>query len=104
MIAAERSRQVLCEGFTPEHDDTHNGGQLSWAASAYASVGSAVIRGATAEEFPLDMMLCEGDWPGCEGWDSWWKPSDDPIKNLVKAGALLAAEIDRLLRSREERF
>lgn len=26
-----------------------------------------------------------------------WKPSEDPIKNLVRAGALIAAEIDRLL-------
>jgi hypothetical protein len=34
-------------------------------------------------------------WP----WDpSWWKPSPDPIRNLVKAGALIAAEIDRLQR------
>lgn len=36
-------------------------------------------------------------WP----WDeNWWKPSLDPIRNLVKAGALLAAEIDRLQRSK----
>lgn len=35
------------------------------------------------------------EWP----WDaSWWKPSPDPIANLVKAGALIAAEIDRLQR------
>jgi hypothetical protein len=34
-------------------------------------------------------------WP----WDQdWWKPSPDPIRNLVKAGALIAAEIDRLQR------
>ena len=31
-------------------------------------------------------------WP----WDDeWWNPSPDPITNLVKAGALIAAEIDR---------
>ena len=38
-------------------------------------------------------------WP----WDmKWWKPSDeDPIRNLVKAGALIAAEIDRLQRRTE---
>jgi hypothetical protein len=36
------------------------------------------------------------DWP----WDErWWKPSNDPIRDLVKAGALIAAEIDRLQRS-----
>jgi hypothetical protein len=33
-------------------------------------------------------------WP----WEpEGWKPSDDPIRNLVKAGSLIAAEIDRLL-------
>lgn len=34
-------------------------------------------------------------WPWATDW---WKPSDDPITNLVRAGALIAAEIDRLLR------
>lgn len=36
-----------------------------------------------------------------DGWpfgQDWWKPSNDPIRNLVKAGALIAAEIDRLHR------
>ena len=28
----------------------------------------------------------------------WWKPSIDPVRNLAKAGALIAAEIDRLQR------
>lgn len=33
-----------------------------------------------------------------EPWDAeWWKPSADPIRNLEKAGALLAAGIDRLI-------
>lgn len=40
-------------------------------------------------------LPAHGAWP----WDaSWWKPSADPIRNLVKAGALIAAEIDRLQR------
>jgi hypothetical protein len=30
----------------------------------------------------------------------WWKPSTDPIRNLERAGALIAAEIDRLERAR----
>ena len=32
--------------------------------------------------------------------EEWWKPSADPVRNLEKAGALIAAEIDRLLRQR----
>ena len=33
----------------------------------------------------------------------WLKLTDDPIRNLVKAGALIAAEIDRLQRAGESR-
>jgi hypothetical protein len=36
-----------------------------------------------------------------DGWPfdpSWWKPSNDRKANLIKAGALIAAEIDRLQR------
>ena len=41
------------------------------------------------------------DWPS--SWNtSWWKPSADPIRNLVKAGALIAAEIDRLQRQSQQ--
>ncbi len=39
-------------------------------------------------------------WP--EDWEAEaWKPSADPVRNLVKAGALIAAEIDRLQRASE---
>jgi hypothetical protein len=101
LIAAERERQVKEEGWTPEHDDGHTLGELSDAGAAYADVASAMTRGASAEEFPEDMMLSEGDWPS--EWEGWWKPSNDPIRNLVKAGALIAAEIDRLLRAEGKR-
>lgn len=37
-------------------------------------------------------------WP----WDAdAWKPTQDPIRQLVKAGALIAAEIDRRQRAGE---
>ena len=99
LIADERIRQQTEEGWTPEHDDEHRLGELSMAGSAYADVASAMVRGASPEEFPAEMMLSEGDWP----WDEeWWKPSPDPIRNLVKAGALIAAEIDRLQRAKTE--
>ena len=35
------------------------------------------------------------NWP----WDRSWKPSADPIRNLGRARALSAAEIDRLTRA-----
>ena len=97
LIAAERRGQVEREGYRAIHDDGHDLGELSQAAAAYAKVASANTRGATAEEFDAYMMVAEGEWPFEE--DS-WKPSDDPIRNLIKAGALIAAEIDRLRRLR----
>ncbi len=96
IIAAERKRQIESLNWTADHDDvTNRMGELSMAAGAYANVASAIARGADAEEFSADMMLSEGDWP----WDEdSWKPSNDVIRNLAKAGALIAAEIDRLQR------
>lgn len=84
-IAAERVRQVEVEGWTAEHDaEEHAGGDLVEAAIAYLENSD-----------PREVPDC---WP----WDaSWWKPSEeDPIRNLEKAGALIAAEIDRLLEQR----
>lgn len=46
--------------------------------------------------WPMEELVARRySWP----WDEeWWKPSEDPVRNLVKAGALIAAEIDRLQR------
>lgn len=96
LIAEERQRQVSVEGWTPEHDAKHDCGELADAAMCYATVAGATARGATAEEYTdSEEMMKEIGWP----FDfQFWKPSDDPIRNLVKAGALIAAEIDRLKR------
>lgn len=82
LIAAERRRQVEDEGRTAEVDDRYRNGELKDAAIAYA-MASDDRAGEGAGDF----------WP----WDvSSWKPSpEDPIRDLVKAGALIAAEIDR---------
>lgn len=91
LISAERLRQVQAEGFDSAHDDAHSLGELSKAAVTYAGVASAQIRLEPASDI-ADMAL---DWP----WEEHsWKPDADPIRNLVKAGALIAAEIDRLQR------
>jgi hypothetical protein len=82
LIADERLRQVSQEGWTPEHDDEHDGSELADAAAAYALQASG------------EFSLASRHWP----FDDGWKPSSDPIRNLVKAGALIAAEIDRLQR------
>lgn len=82
-IAAERARQIESEGWTPEHDDEHDDGALARAAACYA-VGF-IPRESTAlgALYPL--------WP----WDKkWWKPKS-PRRNLVRAAALIVAEIER---------
>lgn len=86
-IAAERDRQVDVKGRTPEHDDEHRWGQLTQAASCYLWAATQI--NASHAEAP-------SNWP----WDLTcsWRPSDDPKRNLEKAGALIAAEIDRIQR------
>ncbi len=93
LIADERVRQIDAEGWTAAHDDLHDECELLDAALCYSGVaGSQILDGDGGAE-AKEMML--GGWP----WDrAWWKPSSDPIRNLVKAGALIAAEIDRLQR------
>lgn len=93
LIAAERARQVEKEGWTPEHDDQHGNEDLALAACYYALPAPLHIsdgRGGYVIE-PDDLFPCE--WS-----EAWMKRSGDTIRNLVKAGALIAAEIDRLQR------
>lgn len=94
LIATERSRQIDVEGFSAEHDAEHPGAELASAAIAYAIHAwwemSETTTGWTRAM--VDEMVLEQWWP----WDATeWKPDDDPQANLIKAGALLAAEIDR---------
>ncbi|WP_306049294.1 hypothetical protein [Oceaniradius stylonematis] len=83
-ISAERQRQISEEGWSPEHDDQHDTGELGRAAACYA-LASAGSRS------PV-WRIIEQLWP----WAfEWWKPTD-PRRDLVKAGALIVAEIERL--------
>ncbi|KWF62408.1 hypothetical protein WL92_16930 [Burkholderia multivorans] len=82
-VLAERQRQIDVEGYTFRADDENRAGAMSAAAAAYALIGSGWSQ-AAALEF----------WP--EGWSGeCWKPADSR-RNLVKATALLLAEIERI--------
>lgn len=87
LIAVERRRQVEEEGWTPQHDDQWTRSELVDAAHAYLNVNQK----------DLDHMPRYWPWSA-----AWWKPKD-PLRNLIKAGALIAAEIDRLLRIEKTR-
>lgn len=93
-IAAERRRQIEVEGYTPEHDAEHDGDLIA-AAKAYATAAYGVINADADWPWNYNYRGINADayWP----WDyASWKPSADPVRNLEKAGALIAAEIDRL--------
>jgi hypothetical protein len=98
LIGKERKRQIEVEGWTPEHDDKHSLEELAIAGACYAMPG----------EYRIEENGVPQDWP--HYWDSkWWKPAnceftsdsnyvEERTKELKKAGALIAAEIDRLHR------
>lgn len=83
LIAAERRRQLEAEGWTPEHDDQHRRGELADAAALYI---------AEAQYGQHGNLL---DWrtPARQ-----WIKQCDRQRALVKAGALIAAELDRIAR------
>ncbi|WP_331708804.1 hypothetical protein [Pseudomonas aeruginosa] len=85
-VQAERRRQITAEGWTPEHDDEHDNGEMARAAACYALAGSSAPSDGTAA------LLVSLAWP----WDEqWWKPST-ARRDMVKACALGLAEIERL--------
>jgi len=80
-VLAERQRQMQVEGWTLAHDDQYRHSELAHGAAAYALVNDKRTR------------------PACWPWAAeWWKPLDDR-RNLVRAGALVLAEIERLDRA-----
>lgn len=107
LIAAERQRQIDEEGYDPAHDVLHDDGALVRAAIAYAAAGIGLR---VFEEKTVG--LADGTALGVSFTDPFpWQPRDDRrISNsyrtlspeerrldlLVKAAALIAAEIDRL--------
>jgi len=104
-VLAERRRQVEAEGWTPEHDDQHSDGELAQAAAVYAHplaiklVEPIAARERRDDPWPwhdsADVSGGRGDCP-CWGWvRAWFKPRTRR-RDLVRAAALLLAEIERL--------
>jgi hypothetical protein len=90
LIAEERKRQIEVEGWTTEHDAQHSAGEMAVAAACYAVTGLACVF-----KYNHQTKQNENLWP----WDiKWYRPTpDNRIRELQKSGALIAAEIDRLL-------
>ncbi|TXL72611.1 hypothetical protein FHP25_24805 [Vineibacter terrae] len=95
-IAAERRRQREVEGWTEAHDDEHARGEMAQAAACYAiSAPIYDVRGAIPSRFGVPQPALKWPW-GPE----WWKPRSQ-LRNLERAGALIAAEIARIKRRRQ---
>lgn len=90
-VLSERCRQIEAEGWTPEHDDEHVNDEIAALACFYTMPPRA------------------RDWSGPDGYgetlgaamlpDGWKATTGDRRRELVKAGALILAEIERLDRS-----
>ena len=111
LINAERDRQIFEEGWTAKHDDEHDDCSLAIAAICYAAPEPIYVLEKFAQYFRFT-----DPWP--DSWDERWdkrerngnklidsksQPNPTRIRSLVKAGALIAAEIDRLLRAENRR-
>lgn len=84
-VIEERARQMGAEGWTPEHDDLHGRGDLAVAGACYA--------------MHTDAHSDAGDPPPEWPWEpEWWKPKGTR-RDLVRAAALIIAEIERIDRS-----
>lgn len=91
-VIAERFRQIEEEGWDAAHDDVHSAGELAIAGACYAMDGLRE----TIVDRPIDVSVL---WP----WEpQWWKPADRR-RNLVKACALILAEIERFDRRRKRK-
>jgi hypothetical protein len=103
LILGERARQISEEGWTPEHDDTHNNQQLAQAGHCYLLWAQYQLGKIPSKPLaPWEQhqkQYTDGKkvilpWPWAKRW---WKPNQ-PVRNLTKAGALFLAEIDRMKR------
>lgn len=81
LIIAERQRQIEISGWSSDHDDSHEASELAEEASRWAREGTVIQS--------YEDGLCGSKQH---------RMSKDRIQQLVIAGALTAAEIDRLLR------
>lgn len=82
-VLAERQRQVQGKGFTTVGDDIYWHDELCRAAACYV-LASTAPEGLTPAPPPM--------WPWSE---LWWKPRSRR-EDLVRAGALILAEIERI--------
>jgi hypothetical protein len=98
-LALERLRQIEAEGFAAARDDAQIAGQLAAAAACYALSARLAAQPDEAETVDVEDILDLWPWPSF----ALWKPKD-ARRDLVRAGALILAEIERLDRLEKYRL
>lgn len=89
-VIEERIRQMTKEGFTSLHDSQYKNSELAQAAACYALNTIPSPRNGTMSLYDKIVVQFGRLWP----WDwSWWKPKNRR-RDLVRAAALLLAEIE----------
>jgi len=102
LIKEERRRQIKEMGYDDKHDDEHDKEELIQASKCYLEqvlLNSHIMNFDDSYNEKLRLyrdVKIPKKWPP-EFTPGSWNP-DSPIKDLVKAAALIAAEIDRRLR------
>ena len=101
LITAERRRQIKPkeeggEGWDADHDRGH-GEALAKAAAVYALDQRVVSLGMGGWSVKVNLLTVLWPWA-----TQWWKPTpEDRIRELTKAGALIAAAIDSIQADQE---
>ncbi len=102
LVAKERTRQIVENGYTAEHDDEHTDGSIADAASFYAM---------TYHEIPVvynpvdnDPLGLRGDYVKIYKWHPRFnkKKKLDRKQQLIIAAALINSEYDRIVRAEQK--
>lgn len=97
-IAEERGRQLSVEGWSIEHDDEHTDGSLAVVAATLAVCGTDAT---VCDPLNRGTPNAHGDAEHHDAWGLITKHHKDELRCLVIAGALIAAEIDRIIRTKQ---
>jgi hypothetical protein len=87
-VIAERKRQINVKGYEEKHDQQHTDFSLTKAAICYAEI----VHHNKDNYMTGDFSLPDLDWP----WAAEHLKPKSPRRDLVRAAALLIAEIERL--------
>lgn len=115
LIRQERIRQTTKEGWSKKHDSNYHCYELACAAMSYIHHAMLIpsIKGSDEQSTKAEALAKVSKWEDNRFWkdswpwsDTWWKPApktfDGKVRDLTKAGALIAAQIDLLIERKHE--